>query len=82
MAEAIGDNVFDVESDEDYLHLSSDTPDTPIVDVSDISIVDENIQKILILTDPGDIGVEFNEDMGDDNAKELVSGPELYLSSS
>ena len=82
MAEATGDDVFDAGSDEDHLHSSSDTPDTPIVDAP---VVDENIQRILTPRDPGDVGVEFNEsneDVGDDDAEELVSGPELHPSPS
>ena len=73
--EATGDNVFDVGSDEDYLYLLSNTPNLPIVDTL---VIDENIQKILISRSLGDVGVEFNEDVGDNDAEELISGPEIH----
>ena len=82
IAEATGDNVFDVGSDEDHLYSLSDTPDTSIIDISDTPVINENIQKILTSTNLGDVGVEFNEDVGDDDAEELVSSSELHLSSS
>ena len=82
IAEATGDDIFDAGSDEDHLHSLSDTPDTSIVDAP---VVNKNIQRILTPRDPGDVGVEFNEfneDVGDDNAEELVSGPKLHPSPS
>ena len=82
MAEAISDNVFNVESNKDYLYSLSNTPNTPIINTP---IINKNIQRILISRNPEDVRIEFNEfneDMGDDNAKELVSSLELHSSSS
>ena len=40
MAETTSDNVFDVESDENYLYLSFNSPDTPIANAF---IINKNI---------------------------------------
>ena len=70
MAEATGDNVFDVGSNKDYLYLLSNSPNAPIID--------ENIQKILTLRDLGDVKVKFNENVGDNDIRKLISGSEIY----
>ena len=74
MAETISDDVFDAGSDENHLHSLSNSTNAPIVN--------ENIYKILTPTDLGDVGVEFNEDIGDNDAEKLISGPEMHSNSS
>ena len=79
MTETTGDDVFNAESDEDYLYLLSNTPDLPIIN---IFVINKNIQKILTLRSPEDVGVEFNEDVGDNDTKKLISSSEIYSNSS
>ena len=77
MAEATGDDVFDVGGDEEHSHPSSDRPDA----VGSLPNL-ENIQKILHLVEPGepgDVGVESSEDVRDDDAEVLSDGPDAHL---